>query len=92
MLIENWREAWKMLSVQIQAIWGAVCTVFIAMPAEQQRLLLAALGVSPEGAAAAVFVAQVSAALAATTIAARVVAQPSLRPKSDGPDEEGPAR
>lgn len=92
MLIENWREAWKMLSVQVQAIWGAVCAVFVAMPLEQQGRLLAAFGLSPEGVAAATFVAQVSAALAATTIAARVVAQPSLRPKAAGPDEEGPAR
>lgn len=92
MLIENWREAWKMLSVQIQAIWGAACAVYIAMPPDQQKLLLAACGITPEGVAAAVFVAQVSAALAATTIAARVVAQPSLRPKAATSGDEGPDR
>lgn len=83
MLIENWRQSWKMLSVQIQAIWGTACVVFAAMPEGRQEGLLSLFGASPEGAAAAAFVAQVCAALAGATIAARVVAQPSVHRPSD---------
>lgn len=83
MLIDNWRQSWKMLSVQIQAIWGTACVVFAAMSDDRQEGLLSLFGVSPEGAAAAAFVAQFSAAFAGATIAARIVAQPSVHRPSD---------
>lgn len=91
MLIENWRDSWRMLSVQIQLLWGAACAVFAAMPASQQEALLAFFGFGSGGAVAASFLAQVSAAFAAATIAARVTRQPSLHgAQGDGQDGAKP--
>ena len=79
MLIEDWRKAWKMLSVQVQAIWAAICAVYLAMPAEQQGQLLQLLGL-PAGAAVGVsFAAQVAIGVSAATVAARMTSQPALR-------------
>lgn len=43
-LIDNWRDAWRMLSVQVAAlavVWGA-------LPIDQQAAILALFGVGPE--------------------------------------------
>jgi hypothetical protein len=79
MLIENWRQAWKMLSVQVQLLWGTSCGVFVALPQDQQGAMLSLLGLEAGGVAAATFVAKVAAAFAAVTVAARVTAQPRLQ-------------
>lgn len=69
----------RLWSVQLQALWGAMCTVYVAMPPEQQHALLGFFGVTAEGGAVAVqYFAAVSAAFSAATIAARAVRQPSI--------------
>jgi len=43
-LIDNWRQAWRMLSVQVAIlaiVWGA-------LPVDQQAAILALFGVGPE--------------------------------------------
>ena len=43
-LIEDWRQAWRMLSVQVASlaiVWGA-------LPVDQQAAILALFGVGPE--------------------------------------------
>ena len=43
-LIEDWRQAWRMLSVQVATlaiVWGA-------LPVDQQAAILALFGVGPE--------------------------------------------
>jgi hypothetical protein len=76
-----------MWSVWLQALLGAVCTAYLAMPAEQQAALLGYFGIVGEGApAAASFFAQVNIAFTAATIGARAYKQRSLEA-----DERGPA-
>jgi hypothetical protein len=65
-LIPEWRNAWKMLSVQIAAlavVWGSV-------PADVQALLLEAVGVPVE---------RVPAVLGLVLIVARLVSQPKVK-------------
>ena len=42
--IENWRQSWRMLSVQV----AAVAVAWSAMPADAQAAVLGVLGVGPE--------------------------------------------
>lgn len=65
-LIDNWKKAWRMATVQIAA--GAVA--FGSLPPEVQTAMLGALGL-PLGAAPAV--------LGVMLIIARVVDQPKTR-------------
>jgi hypothetical protein len=65
-LIPEWRNAWRMLSVQIAAlavVWGSV-------PADVQALLLEAVGVPVE---------RVPAVLGLVLIVARLVSQPKVK-------------
>lgn len=65
-LIENWRSAWRMLSVQVATlaiVWGA-------LPVDQQAAILALFGVGPE---------RVPLVLGLAVILARVVSQPATR-------------
>lgn len=65
-LIENWRSAWRMLSVQVATlaiVWGA-------LPVDQQAAILALFGVGPE---------RVPLVLGLAVIVARVVSQPTTR-------------
>lgn len=64
-LIPEWRNAWRMLSVQIAALaiaWGT-------LPADVQALLLAAVGVPAD---------RVPAILGLLLIVARLVKQPKV--------------
>ena len=61
-LIDNWRDAWRMLSVQVAAlavVWGA-------LPIDQQAAILALFGVGPE---------RVPLVIGLAVIVARVVSQ-----------------
>lgn len=72
-LIDDWKESWKYATNQISFWWATACTVFVALPREQQVDMIGLLGIDGAGALAAfTFFAQVSAAVAATTILARV--------------------
>lgn len=79
MLIDDWRKAWKMLSVQVQALWAAMCAVYLAMPAGDQGRLLQFLGLPADAAVGVSFAAQVAIGVSAATVAARVTSQPALR-------------
>lgn len=61
-LIDNWRDAWRMLSVQVAAlavVWGA-------LPIDQQAAILALFGVGTE---------RVPLVIGLAVIVARVVSQ-----------------
>ena len=65
-LVENWRSAWRMLSVQVAAlavVWGS-------LPADQQAAILALVGVGPE---------RVPLVVGVAMIVARLVNQPATR-------------
>lgn len=73
-LIDDWKQSWKFLSVQLNALIGAVMMVYVLLPREDQIALLALLpGGEHNGAAFAVLILVV-----AQTIA-RLKAQPGLR-------------
>lgn len=76
---ESRQRLQKMWSVRIQALWAALCAVFVAMPVTQQAALIALIGIDGEGGLAAVSLfAQVSIAVSAATIAARATKQQAL--------------
>lgn len=78
-LIDNARDWWKMTSVQLQLVWGVMCTTFVALPKDQQIGLLNLFGLNGEALlAGAVFFSQVSAGVAAATVAARLTKQSSV--------------
>lgn len=61
-LIEDWRQAWRLLSVQVASlaiVWGA-------LPVDQQAAILALFGVGPE---------RVPLVIGLAVIVARVVSQ-----------------
>ena len=65
-LIENWRQSWRMLSVQV----ATVAVVWGALPVDQQTAILSLFGVGPE---------RVPLVLGLAVILARVVSQPATR-------------
>lgn len=65
--IENWRQSWRMLSVQV----AAVAVAWSAMPADAQAAVLGVLGVGPE---------RIPGILGLLVIAARLIDQPKTRP------------
>ena len=69
--IDNWRQAWRMLSVQL----AAAAILFGVLPPDQQAALLGVLGLQPE---------HVPAALGALFILARLIGQPAISPPADG--------
>lgn len=73
-LIPNWRNAGRMLSVQI----AALAMLFGALPVDQQAALLALLGVGPE---------RMPAFLGLAVILARVIDQPRVRGDESTADE-----
>ena len=68
--IPNWRNAWRMLTVQI----ATLALGFGLLPPDQQAALLGALGITPE---------RVPAVIAALFLAARLVDQPKTRDGSE---------
>lgn len=62
-VIPEWRQAWRMLSIQV----AAVAVIFGALPVDQQTSILELLGVGPE---------RIPAFLGMAVIAARLIAQP----------------
>lgn len=85
MLIENWRQSWKLLTIKLQLAWAALMSAFLASPAETQADLISTLAVffgwniEPRS-VTQIFVlfAQVNVAYAAATVAARLKAQPGV--------------
>jgi hypothetical protein len=71
-LIDDWRQAWRFLSVQINAVCAAAAVIWTGLPGDQQTSMLAWLGFKPS--------AMVAAAFGAATIA-RLIAQPALYPR-----------
>lgn len=67
-IIDNWRAAWRMASMQI----AAAAVVFGSLPAETQQSILTALGI-PD--------ARVPAILGALVIVGRLISQPKARGK-----------
>lgn len=66
-LIENWRSAWRMLSVQL----ASLATVFGLLPADQQATILDLVGLPAS---------RVPAVIGLAFIAARVISQPKVGP------------
>lgn len=66
-IIPNWRNAGRMLSVQI----AALAVLFGTLPVDQQAAILALLGIGPE---------RLPALLGLAVILARVISQPKLVP------------
>jgi len=64
--IENWRNAYKMASVQL----ASLAVVFGSLPTDVQATMLDAVGVSP---------ARVPAVLGVALLIARLIAQPGTR-------------
>ena len=76
-LIDDWKQSWKYLSVQLHLIWGVMMTVFISLPQAQQSTLISALGFDGEKILTLfVFFAQVNAGVAAATLTARITTFP----------------
>lgn len=67
LLIENWRSAWRMLSVQL----ASLSTVFGLLPAEQQASILDLVGLPAT---------RVPAVIGVAFIVARMVSQPKVGP------------
>lgn len=65
--IPNWRQSWRMLSVQV----AAVAVAWSAMPADAQAAVLAVLGVGPE---------RVPGIMGLLVIVARLIDQPKTKP------------
>lgn len=79
-LIPEWHRCLEMWSVRVQLIWGVVCQVFVILPRDQQADMAGLLGLHGEGAVTGLaFLAQVSVAIAAATVASRVTQQSGLR-------------
>lgn len=71
-LIENWRQAWRFLTVQASVVFGAAWSGWLLLPPEQQIALVSMLGFDP---------AKVGPLLAfVMIILARIKAQPSIKP------------
>lgn len=65
-LIDNWRGAWRMLSVQI----AAAAIAFGMLPADAQAAMLEAIGVPAN---------RITAILGALVIVGRLVSQPAVQ-------------
>lgn len=72
-LIDDWKQAWRFLSVQLNVLVAAFMTVYMALPREDQVALLSFLPFGEQGPAAAVLV------LVLAQTLARLKAQPGLR-------------
>lgn len=74
-LIDEWRQAWRYLSVQASTFFAAVALTWIMLPADQQALILGILGVDgPAWAALTGFV---------VIVITRLKAQPELHAPDD---------
>lgn len=71
-LIENWRDAWRFLTIQATTFFAAVWSGWLLLPSDQQVYLVSMLGFDP---------AKVGPLLAfAMIVVARLKAQPSIKP------------
>lgn len=77
-LIDNAKQWWRMLVIQVAAIWGAIITAWPLLTETQRSDLLALFGIPPEwlGGVTAVV-------MFLTLVAARVKAQPALHPAAE---------
>ncbi len=77
-LIDNWRQAWRFLSVRISAFGAAAMVVFPELPDDTQLKIVSVLGLKNPVAALALV-------LFVLAILGRVKAQPKLHaPPGDG--------
>ena len=84
MLIPNWKDAWRYLSVQVQGIMSIALVVWVALPQTDRDAILSLLPVDKSVAPALLALGGFIAA-----VLARVIAQPSLAPPPADP--QGPA-
>lgn len=77
-LIDNAKQWWRMLVIQVAAIWAAVIAAWPLLTEDQRNDVMALLGIPPEwlGGVAAVV-------MFLTLVAARVKAQPALHPEEE---------
>lgn len=77
-LIENAKQWWRMLVVQVAAVWAAVIAVWPMLTETQRSDFLGLLGIPPEwlGGVTAIV-------MFVTLVAARIKAQPALHPKAE---------
>lgn len=76
-LIDNAKQWWRMLVIQVAAVWTIVISVWPLLPEAQRNDLLAFLGIPPQ------FIGGVTAlAMFLSLVVARVKAQPALHPES----------
>lgn len=75
-LIDDWKTSWRFLSVQIQVVASVAVTIFLALPKDQQELLLSFLPLGGRDGAAVL--ALITFLL---TIWARLKAQPEIHQK-----------
>lgn len=75
-MIENAKQWWRMLVIQVAAIWAAIITAWPLLTEAQRSDVLALLGIPPE------FLGGVTAAVMfLTLVLARVKKQDALHPK-----------
>lgn len=75
-LIDDWKQSWRFLSVQIQAVASTAVAIFLVLPKDQQELLLSFLPLGGRDGAA--LLALITFLL---TIWARLKAQPEIHLK-----------
>jgi hypothetical protein len=68
-LVDDWRKAWRFLSIQINALCASAAVIWTTLNSDQQNGLLSWLGLPPS--------AYVAGAFGLATIA-RLIAQPKL--------------
>lgn len=48
-LIDEWRDAWRFLSVQLSVLGSALAATWVLLPKEQQEAILSLIGVDGPG-------------------------------------------
>lgn len=80
-LVPEWKQAWRMLSVNIASIGVVMSAAWMALPQDRQTEILTYIGV-PQGA--------VPLALFVAVIVGRLVNQPSIQPPAPPAPPEAP--
>lgn len=66
-LIDEWKEAWRYLSVQLSSAFAVASLTWLALPDEQRSAILSALGINPGWVVAVSFLVVVVARIKAQT-------------------------
>ena len=68
-VIDDWKKAWRFLSVQLSALWTTLTAVWLITPEDQRAAILTAIGIDAAWRVVAGFV---------LVVVARLKAQPTL--------------